>query len=285
MIPSILSESNVATQVEQWNSLKASNSVTKWSQANLADFAVSLQMLEQRTSLTPESLGMDDSKVDLDDFKYATLYVLGGSTLAGIASLAFLPQNIGSTLCYVFALIPILFLGVGSSAPVFIANAIATVKGVKDDVDASLKERICRHEAAHFCCGYWCGLPVVDYSIEEGVARVEFGCDTSGNRRSNNFSKMQVNGLAVTALSGTVGEALKWGGAEPGSAKNDLLQLEQVFRQSEEFIGAAAQQDLTRWGALTAALLLKNNAQAYEKVVEAFARQAPIEECIAILES
>lgn len=284
MIPSILAESNVSKQVEQWNALKQSQSITKWSQANLAAFPVSLSMLEQRTSLTPETLGLDDTNVDLDDFKYATLYVLGGSAVAGVASLAFLPENIGPALCYVFALLPILFLGIGSTSPVIIANAIAAIKGTDgDDKSVSLQERICRHEAAHFCCGYWCGLPVAEYAIEEDVARVEFGCDTTSSNNRRGLSTQQVNGLAVTALAGTVGEALKWQSAE--GAKNDLIQLENVFQQSEEFIGAAAQQDLTRWGALTAAMLLKNNAETYEKVVQAFSRQASVEECIAILES
>ena len=103
--------------------------------------------------------------------------------------------------------------------------------------------------------------------------------------------------MAVTALAGAVGEALQWkdtptsggtggGGAQVGSAKNDLIQLETVvFRQSAEFIGAVQQQDLTRWGALTAALLLQKNRASYEKVVQAFTRQASVEECIAILES
>jgi hypothetical protein len=290
MLPALLDESDVNKQLQQWQALKASSSISKFGQANLASFPVSLAMLEQRTTLTPESLGLDDSKVDLDEFKYATLYVVGGSTVAGIASLALLPDNVGATLCYLFALIPILFIGIGSTSPVIIANAIAAVKGTSTNKDkdgnnaiVSLQERICRHEAAHFCCGYWCGLPVSQYSVQENLARVEFGCVPEPGTRG--LSQKQVAGLAVTALAGTVGEALQWKNAPQGSARNDLLQLESVFKQSDEFIGASKQQDLTRWGALTAAMLLKNNAESYEKVVDAFARRASVEECIAILES
>ena len=236
-------------------------------------------MLEQRTGLTAETLGLTETEVSLDDFKYATLYVLGGSAVAGVASLAFLPPNIGATMCYFFALLPILFLGIGSSAPVFIANAIAAIRGSDSEDGVSADERRCRHEAAHFCTGFWCGLPVSSYSVGEGgVAQVEFGVASS-----NNYSNTEVAALAVTALAGLVGEAKKWGGAV--GATSDLMALEAVFRRSGEFIGAAAQQDLTRWGALTAALLLKQNEDQYEKVVEAFQRQASIEDCVAILES
>jgi len=234
-------------------------------------------MLEQRTGLTAESLGLDDTSVSLDDFKYATLAVTLGSGVLGVLSLAFLPPNIGATVCYAFAVIPILFLGIGSTAPQIIANAIASIKGTDTGSNVSQQERICRHEAAHFCCGYWCGLPIKGYSVSEGIAQVEFGVSNS------QLSNTEVAALSVTALGGLVGESLQWEKAQ--GAQNDLLQLENVFRASSDFIGSQAQQDITRWGALTASNLLKTNAHQYEKVVEAFGRQAPIEECINILES
>jgi hypothetical protein len=109
------------------------------------------------------------------------------------------------------------------------------------------------------------------------VITTEFGV------ASAQYSNTEVAALAVTALAGLVGEAKKWEQAD--SATQDLMVLDNVFRNSQEFIGSAAQQDITRWGALTAALLLKQNEVQFEKVVEAFQRQASIEECIAILES
>ena len=45
--------------------------------------------------------------VSLDDFKDATIAVTLGSTILAIGSLAVLPPNIGATLCYLFALIPV----------------------------------------------------------------------------------------------------------------------------------------------------------------------------------
>lgn len=237
-------------------------------------------MLEQRTGLTPAALGLDEGEVNLDDFKYATLWVFGGSSVAAILSLAVLPPNVGQTLCYLFALIPIAFLGIGSTAPAAIAGAIASIKGSGDqeDENVSAQDRVCRHEAAHFCCGYWCGLPIRGYSVEEGVARVEFAVANS------KYGNTEIAALTVTALAGLVGEAIQWQKVKPGSANADLLQLEMVFRQSADFLGAQQQQDLTRWGALMASLLLRQNEKAYEKVVEAFSRQAPLEECIALLE-
>jgi hypothetical protein len=276
MLPAVISL-EVALQTDQWKNLKESGTVSKFGSAVLRTFPVSLQMLEQRAGLTPDSLGMDESEVSLDDFKYATVAVTLGSSVLGIASLAFLPDNIGAYFCYAFALIPILFLGLGSSVPGIIAGAIVTLKGNKDESGASPEERICRHEAAHFCCGYWCGLPVKGYSVEKGVSQVEFGVS------NQEFDRTEVAALAVTGLAGLVGEATKWEKAL--GAAGDLQLLDQVFRQSADFMGSKAQQDMTRWGALTATNLLRENKDKYEEVVSAFGRQAPLEECIAILES
>jgi hypothetical protein len=276
LLPAVLS-SEVAQQTDQWKELKESGTVTAFGSASLRTFPVSLKMLEMRAGLTPDSLGLDESEVSLDDFKYATVAVTLGSGAAGIASLAFLPDNTGATLCYFFALLPILFLGLGSTVPGLIAGAIVSLKGSQDTSGASKEERVCRHEAAHFCCGYWCGLPVLGYSVVDGVARVEFGVS------SKQFDKTELAALAVTALAGLVGEAQTWEKAV--GANNDLEQLDLVFRNSADFMGSQAQQDMTRWGALTATSLLKENKAKYEQVVTAFGRQASVEECMAILES
>jgi hypothetical protein len=120
-------------------------------------------------------------------------------------------------------------------------------------------------------------LPVNRYSVEDnGVCQVELAVS------SKEYSNTEVAALAVTALSGLVGEAMQWNKAV--GASEDLMLLDNVFRRSNEFIGAKAQQELTRWGALNAALLLKQNTEKYEEVVSAFGRQADLDECIAILE-
>jgi hypothetical protein len=284
LLPTIIGEGDIQKQTEQWQQLKQSQSLAAFGSATLRTYPVSLAMLEQRTGLTATTLGLTDSDVSLDDFKYATLYVTGGSTIAAVASLAFLPPNVGATFCYAFAILPILFLGVGSTAPGFIAGGIAAIRGGDKTTQGIVtkQERICRHEAAHFCCGYWCGLPISSYTIDTdaGVARVEFDVATT----TNGYSSTEVAALAVTAMAGLAGEAATYGSAN--GATQDLLTLENnVFRKSKEFIGSASSQDLTRWGALSAANLLKQNAAQYEAVVAAFQRQASVDECIAILEN
>lgn len=249
---------------------------------DLRSFPVSLKMLESRSGLTSESLGVGVEEVSLDDFKYATLYVTGGCSVAGVAALAFLPENIGATICYLVALIPILFLGIGSTAPAAIANVIASMKGDSDDV--SKVDRVCRHEAAHFLCGYLCGLPIANYaSTEENIPRVEFHETTAGPLTARQeLAEDEVNALTVVAMSGAVAEAIQFGKA--GGANSDLIELEGVFRRSQNFLGAEKQQDLTRWGALTAYRLLNQHKDKLDKLVDAFGSQKSVAECVAILE-
>jgi len=254
---------------------------------DLRNYPVSLSMLENRSGLTSEKLGIGEEEVSLDDFKYGTLWVTGGCTVAGIASLALLPENIGATLCYFFALIPILWLGIGSTVPAAIASLIVLVKG-QDEGGVDPTERVCRHEAAHFLTGYLCGLPVANYETLEDsdIPRVEFAYSSDANQvataPNRELTMDEVNALAVVAMSGAVAEAVAFDKAKGGNA--DLIELQNIFRKSKEFLGAEKQQDMTRWGALTAYRLLNENKAKLDLLCKAFSQKKSIADCVAIVE-
>lgn len=252
----------------------------------LKPYPVTLQTLENRTGgkVTATSLGIGgEGDVKFEDFRDLTVAVVLGSTALGIGALAVLPPNVGATFSYLFALIPVGFIGVGSIAPGLIAGAIQGARGESDD-ESTRKERICRHEAGHFLCGYLCGLPVQSYQINPGTgaACVEFHTDGSDGL-GKQLSEEDIAALSVVAMSGSVAEILSYGKATGG--ENDLLELQNCFRRSKDFIGSAKQQDLTRWGALTSYSLLKGNMDKYEKLVVAFKEQSSLADCVAIIES
>lgn len=284
-------------QVEKMNSFAESNKLTLWkaaitSSANtnspkpIRPYPVTLAYLEQRSSgkITGASLGVDgEDDVSLDDFKDATIAVTLGASVLGVAALAFLPDNVGATLCYFAALVPIIWVAIGSSAPGILAGLIATLSGTSDDKETK-EDRICRHEAGHFLCGYLCGLPIRSYSItsDVGFPCVEFHSTSDGEPRRE-LTDEEVAILSVVAMSGSVAEALNFGIAKGGG--NDLLELEGLFRRSKEFLGAKKQQDLTRWGALAAYNLLTANKVKYDKLVSAFKMKKTVSECIVAIES
>lgn len=264
----------------------ATGSAGTSSQAPLRPFPVSLNFLEQRSNgkITGESLGVDgEYDVSLDDIKDATIAVTLGSTIAAIAALAVLPENIGATVCYLIALIPVGFIAVGSTAPAVIAGAIASSKGTADD-QAQREDRICRHEAGHFLCGYLCGLPVKEYSIDDsGFPCVEFHPSAEGEALGREFTNEEIAALSVVAMSGSVAEVLSFGQAKGG--ENDLLELNRLMRRSKEFIGAQKEQDLTRWGALAAFNLIQANMDRYEALVQAFKEKKSVADCVAAIET
>jgi len=226
-------------------------------------------------------------EVTLEDFQYSTIAITAGASVAAVAALAFLPENVGATVCYLVAAIPVGWVAIGSTSPGLLALAITTVKGRagKGEDTIARNDRICRHEAGHFLCGYACGLPVRTYSTgddndEGGVPRVEFHQPKADSK--NESSAKDVAALSVVAMGGSVAEALAFGDAKGG--RNDLLELDAIFRRSSEFVGAEKQKDATRWGALRAYEIIVKNGDVLDGLVEAFREKKGIEECIAIME-
>ena len=251
----------------------------------LVPFPVTLGSLELRTDgkVTGENLGVGgEGDVSFEDFQDLTVAVVLGSTLLGILSLAVLPSNIGATFTYLFALIPIGFIAIGSTSPGLIAAAIVGSRNDKED-EVTRRERICRHEAGHFLCGYMCGLPVKEYSIspDTGVACVEFHT-SSVSAGGRELTDDEIAALSVVAMSGSVAEIIEYGQAKGG--QNDLQELQNCFAKSKEFIGAAKQQDLTRWGALSSYGMIKANMSKYEGLVTAFKYNKSLSDCVAIIE-
>ena len=84
-------------------------------------------------------------------------------------------------------------------------------------------------------------------------------------------------------MSGSVAEIAKYGKATGGEA--DLIELQNCFRRSRDFLGAARQQDLTRWGALTSYNIIKSNSDKYEALVGAFREKRSLADCVSIIEA
>ena len=85
------SDSDAVSQTMKMDALKEEGFLSLYKSAtqqagsgDLKDFPVSISMLESRTGLTSQSLGVGVEEISLDDFKYATLYVIGGCSVAGV---------------------------------------------------------------------------------------------------------------------------------------------------------------------------------------------------------
>lgn len=158
--------------------------------------------------------------------------------------------------------------------------------GKKEDADAR-RERMCRHEAGHLLCGYVCGLPVSKYMInsETSVANVE--CLVSrGCLRETTISDADIAHLSVVAMPCRGELPNSWLSRRPPEARLIyLLALQNCFRRSKDFIGAAKQQDLTRWGVLMSYDIIKKNLTKYEALVWAFKENTSLADCVSIIEA
>merc|ERR1711865_897183 len=183
------------------------------------------------------------------------------------------------TFCYLFALIPILWLGVGSTVPAAIASLLVVLRG-QDDDGVNPQERICRHEAAHFLIGYVCGLPIATYdaTADDQIPRVEFYYSSN----PHDVATVPTRELTFDALSGAVAEAMAFTTAKGGN--QDLVELQAIFKKSSSFLGAQKQQDLTRWGALTAYKLLNENKASLDLLCQAFQDKKSVADCVTLLE-
>ncbi len=84
--------------------------------------------------MTGPSLGIGgEDNVKFEDFQDLTIAVVLGSTGLGIASLTLLPENAGATFTYLFALIPVAFIGIGSVSPGIIASGIKLTRSEGED--------------------------------------------------------------------------------------------------------------------------------------------------------
>ena len=261
-------------------SLKGSGSVTKWNSAALvADGAENPTEARVRaaTGINGAKDLLSQEEVSNDQLGALTAGVFVVSAILAIASGALIGGNVGASFTYIFAVLPIVFLGVGSSSPGVIVALYGIVRGAAEDVS----ERRRRHESAHLVAGYKLGLPVAEYSAGDRP-RVEFYYKTG------TYTRDEAEALACVALSGAVGECEAFGRAK--GAQQDFADLQDIFDRVQPPLTPAEQQAATRRACLNAYGVLygkrsRKNDDTVAAVDAAMARGATLGEVVCALEN
>jgi len=237
---------------------------------------IALFELRQVGVQDPDKIGLPSVR---NDAAFLGTVVFGSSALALV--LGQLPGDWGFFGMYLSGGLSIAVLGVGSVAPGLLQVPISLFSNVFPDY----RDRVLRHEAAHFLVGYLLGVPVVNYSLDIGAEHTDF-LEARLERKlisPQRLDDAELDALAVVAMAGVAAEALQF--PEVVGQNADLYLLQKTFSRAATPLASGAQQNLTRWAVWQAAAMLKANAAAFEALQLAMARRAPVVECIQAIEA
>lgn len=203
--------------------------------------------------------------------------VVGVTSVIAVAA-GQLPGDWGFFVPYLVGSLSLVVLAVGSVAPGLFQVVFDKFSSTQGDY----KERILRHEAAHFLTAYMVGLPIVDYSLDLGKEHVNLLNEATEKKIYEGLDSNLLDRLAVVSMAGLAAEGLKYDKVMGQSA--DLFSLQRLLNRSKQPLKNVEQQNLTRWAVYYAASLIKNNAKAYEALMEAMAKQLSVSECIKAIE-
>lgn len=267
--------------------IKSNDIISKWNSRNFEDsrFAVSNYQLKAKTNIEPVNL-------KLDDVGFAYQNVLGVAvaigTICGLSATA-VGGELGFLLGYSSALFPVILVGIGSIAPGLIGEALYRFKLVTDEES---RKRDVRKNAGKFLAGYICGLPVATFSQGNPSNTAEFfqlrpsdvtGLTGVSEVEKKSFKQIDIARISIVCLAGSVAECVDFGVAS-GSNPGDVNLLNELINSVKPSITPDQVQNHIRWSALTAWEILDQYKEEYQRLVVAFEKGLPMEECIAVIE-
>jgi hypothetical protein len=149
--------------------------------------------------------------------------------------------------------------------------------------------------AGKFLAGYICGLPVAKFSQGKPSNTAEFfqlrpsgitgisEVEVKQMFSKNTFNQTDIARSSIVCLAGSVAECLEFGVAS-GTNPGDVNLLNELINSVEPTITPEQVQNHIRWSALTAWEILDQYKEEYQRLVVAFEKGLPMEECIAVIE-
>ena len=213
-----------------------------------------------------------------NDAAFLFTVVITTSVLATVAGVV-LPGDWGFFSSYLIGGINLVVLAIGSTAP-----GLLTVLTDKFSlVFPDYRERTLRHEAGHFLLAYLHGAPIASYSLELRGPRVQLAQAVLQRKLyAGRLEDEELDSLAVIAMGGVAAEAIKY--EEVIGQTEDLFDLQSLMNKSQKELSDSEQQNLTRWAVSRAVGLLRENSDAYERLMEKMSQNATVFECIQAIE-
>ncbi|KAK9828518.1 hypothetical protein WJX72_000520 [[Myrmecia] bisecta] len=204
--------------------------------------------------------------------------VVGVTSVIAVAG-GFLPGDWGFFVPYLTGGICLVVLAVGSTAPGLLQLPIDLFSSIFPDY----RQRVLRHEAAHFLIGYLLGIPVTNYSLQIGKAHTDFAEAKIQMRLiERKLTDDEINTFAVMSMAGVASEGINYPDVMGQTA--DLMDLQRILARSQTKLSAAQEQNMTRWAVYKAAQLLRNRKAEYEALQQAMASGASVAACVRAIE-
>lgn len=205
--------------------------------------------------------------------------VVGGSSIAAVLAGALLPGQIGFWGQYLIGGISIAVLAIGSTAPGLLQAGIERA----GQIFPEYRERVVRHEAAHFLIAYLLGVPIAAYSLEMGRQHVDLAqAALQRQLLAGRLEDEELDRLALVAMAGVAGECNKFQDVMGQTA--DLMDLQRMMNRSDKKLSDSEQQNLTRWAVYQACTMLKQNQSSYDALVETMKKGGSVYDCIKAIE-
>lgn len=146
------------------------------------------------------------------------------------------------------------------------------------------RKRIGYHEAGHFLVGFLLGFDIEGYRLpspaavlrkDEGAPGVTFGtCRAAGDAHC----------VSAVGLAGIAGEVVKYGTSEGGA--EDMADVSKGIKAcyGGRQVMEATMKSTVRWGLIESVKLLKEHAEAHDKLCQAMLAGNTTEECLSIAE-
>ncbi|GIL79550.1 hypothetical protein Vretimale_12232 [Volvox reticuliferus] len=264
--------------LDSYEQLKSAGVTPKWGSAvtdALRRRNVFIGELRQVGIKNPDKIAVPSVR---NDAAFLFSVVASTSVLAVLAGQ--LPGDWGFFSSYLIGGITLAVLAVGSTAPGLLAVIIDKFSQVFPDY----KDRVLKHEAAHFLVGYLLGVPITGYSVELGKEHTEFAEAKIQQRIiERTLTDEEIDVLALVAVAGIAAEGRDYDEVMGQTA--DLTDLQRLLLRSRTRLSDAQQQNVTRWAVWSAAGLLRSHAAEHRALAEAMRGGAGVAECVQAIEA
>jgi hypothetical protein len=272
------------TTLKDQSHLRLFGAITKETMPAAGSHTVLPSLLEKVTLLSMKALTPQPSNTLL----YAGIVV---ALLEGFASLAF-GLNLNLLVFATFA---------AAVADRIILNGALQESLLKTLVPGT-QPKITRHEAGHFLCAYLLGCPVEGYVLSAWAALQDarFGSRAvsagtsffdpvlSKEIVSSKVTRSSIDRYSIIVMAGITAEAVNYGRAD-GGAGDEMALIAFLSQMNGGSSSNPSWNDLTirnqaRWGAMNAALMLREYKECYDALVDTLERGGTLGDCIYAIE-